>query len=86
MKQKVKTRKGSFIIGRTRSNPRRADTDRDGLKDKVEMTGEANKRFGKDKSDPTKCDTDKGGVSDGKEVRAHSNPADVRSGPRRPLG
>ncbi len=86
VKQKVKTRKGSFTIGRTRSNPKRADTDRDGLKDKVEMTGEANKRFGKDKSDPTKCDTDMGGVSDGKEVRAHSNPADVRSGPRRPLG
>ena len=86
VKQKVKTRKGSFIIGRTRSNPAKADTDRDGLKDKVEMTGEANKRFGKDKSDPTKCDTDKGGVSDGREVRAHSNPADVRSGPRRPLG
>jgi hypothetical protein len=86
VKQTVITRKGSFTVGRTRSNPTKADTDRDGLKDKVEMTGEANKRFGKDKSDPTKCDTDMGGVSDGKEVRAHSNPADVRSGPRRPLG
>ncbi|SFB45440.1 hypothetical protein SAMN05192575_1141, partial [Nocardioides alpinus] len=86
IKQRVKTRDGSFTIGRTRSNPRKKDTDRDGLKDKVELTGKANKRFGKDKSDPTKCDTDQGGVRDGAEVKARSNPTDVRSGPRRPMG
>ena len=30
IKQKVRTRKGSFVIGKTRSNPRKKDTDRDG--------------------------------------------------------
>ena len=84
IKQKVKTRKSSFVIGKTRSNPTRKDTDRDGLTDKVEVTGKANKRFGKAKTDPTKCDTDKGGVRDGMEVKARSNPADWRSGPRDP--
>ncbi|WP_210652189.1 Ig-like domain-containing protein [Nocardioides sp. SYSU D00065] len=86
IKQKVKTRKGTFIIGLTRSNPTKKDTDRDGLKDKVEMTGKANKRFKKAKTDPSKCDTDQGGISDGAEVKARSNPADVKSGPRHPLG
>ena len=43
IKQKVKTRKGSFVIGKTRSNPKKQDTDRDGLKDKAEVTGKANK-------------------------------------------
>ena len=84
IKQKVKTRKGSFVIGKTRSNPQKKDTDRDGLKDKAEVTGKANKRFDKAKTDPTKCDTDKGGVRDGAEVRAKANPADWRSGPRDP--
>ena len=69
------------MIGRTRSNPTKKDTDRDGLKDKVEVTGKANKRYKKAKTDPTKCDTDKGGVRDGMEVRAKANPADWRSGP-----
>lgn len=86
IKQRVVTRKGSFIIGKVKSDPTRKDTDRDGLKDKVEKTGKANKRFGKAKSDPSKCDTDKGGISDGAEIRARSNPSDVKSGPRRPLG
>ena len=86
IKQRVKTRAGTFSIGKTRSNPLKKDTDRDGLKDKVEMTGKANKRFGKAKSDPSKCDTDQGGISDGAEIKARSNPADVKSGPRRPLG
>ena len=84
VKQRVTTRKGSFVIGRTRSNPTAQDSDRDGLKDKVELTGRANKRWGKDKTDPTKCDTDRGGVSDGAEVRAGSNPSHWRSGPRDP--
>jgi len=86
IKQTVKTRAGNFVIGKTRSNPLKKDTDRDGLKDKVEKTGKANKRFGKAKSDPSKCDTDQGGISDGAEIKARSNPADVKSGPRRPLG
>lgn len=86
IKQRVKTRAGTFMIGKTRSNPLKKDTDRDGLKDKVEKAGKANKRFGKAKSDPSKCDTDKGGISDGAEIKARSNPADVKSGPRRPLG
>ncbi len=86
IKQRVKTRTGSFTIGRTRSNPTKKDTDRDGLKDKAEKSGSANKRFHKAKSDPTKCDTDKGGISDGAEIKARSNPADVKSGPRNPMG
>jgi hypothetical protein len=85
IKQRVKTRAGTFVIGKTRSNPTTKDTDRDGLKDKVEKAGSANKRFHKAKSDPSKCDTDQGGISDGAEIRARSNPADVKSGPRRPL-
>ena len=85
IKQRVKTRAGSFTIGRTRTNPTKKDTDKDGLKDKVEKAGKANKRFGKAGSDPSKCDTDKGGISDGAEIKARSNPADVTSGPRRPL-
>jgi hypothetical protein len=86
IKQKVRTRKTSFVIGRTRSNPIKKDTDRDGLEDKVEMSGKANKRWGKDRTDPTKCDTDRGGVRDGVEVEARSNPADFYSGPRNPGG
>ncbi len=86
IKQRVTTRAGSFVIGRTRSNPTTKDTDRDGLKDTVERTGKANKRFGRAKSDPSKCDTDQGGISDGAEIKARSNPSDVKSGPRRPLG
>ena len=76
--------KGTFVIGKTRSNPTKKDTDRDGLKDKVEMTGKANKRFGKAKTDPTQVRHRPGGVRDGAEVRARSNPADWRSGPRDP--
>jgi hypothetical protein len=85
IKQRVVTRAGTFVIGRTRSNPTKKDTDRDGVKDKVEKAGRANKRFGRARTDPSKCDTDKGGISDGAEIRARSNPADVKSGPRRPL-
>ena len=79
------TRVTTIVIGKTRTNPRTKDTDRDGLSDKAEKTGQANKRFGRQKSDPSTCDTDRGGVSDGREVRAGSNPSDVRSGPRRPM-
>lgn len=86
IRQRVKTRSGSFMIGKTRSNPLKKDTDRDGLKDKVEKSGSANKAFGKAKSDPSKCDTDQGGISDGAEIKARSNPSDVKSGPRRPMG
>lgn len=86
IRQRVLTRNGTFVIGKTRSDPTRKDTDRDGLKDKVEKSGKANKRFHKAKTDPSKCDTDKGGISDGAEIRARSNPADVKSGPLRPLG
>jgi hypothetical protein len=84
VKQRIVTRKGSFVIGKVRTNPTKRDTDRDGLKDRVELTGRANKRWGRDKTDPTSCDTDRGGVSDGAEVRAGSNPANWRSGPRDP--
>jgi hypothetical protein len=86
IKQRVVTRNGTFVIGKTRSDPTRKDSDRDGLKDSAERSGKANKRFHRAKSDPRTCDTDRGGISDGAEIRARSNPADVRSGPRRPLG
>ena len=81
------TRAGDVVIGKTRSNPTKKDTDRDGLKDKVEKTGTANKRFGKAKSDPTKCDTDQGGVSRRcARSRPGSNPTDVKLRPARPAG
>src|SRR4051812_12553367 len=51
---------------RLRLNPRRADTDRDGLKDGAEV-----KRY---KTDPRKADTDGDGVVDGVEVKRKSNP------------
>lgn len=76
------TRSGDKItIGKTRSNPTKADTDRDRIKDKVEMKGSANKKFKRRKTDPTKCDTDRGGVSDGREIKLGSDPTRITSGP-----
>jgi hypothetical protein len=51
---------------RANTNPRRKDTDRDGLRDGVEV-----KRY---KTSPRKKDTDGDGLSDGEEVRRGTNP------------
>lgn len=48
------------------TDPRRADTDRDGLEDGVEVT-----RW---RTNPKKKDTDRDGMSDGREVRLGRNP------------
>ena len=58
---------------RLRLNPRRWDTDRDGLSDGVEVR--------KTKTNPRRKDTDKDGVPDGREVGAGSNPRDSSSRP-----
>ena len=67
-----------------RSNPVVADTDGDGLSDKQEVTGSANKAHQRRKTDPLHWDTDRGGIKDGREIRAKSDPTDYRSSPRRP--
>ena len=51
---------------RARTNPRRADTDRDGLNDYAELV--------RRKTNPRRADTDGDGSSDGAEVRAGTNP------------
>jgi hypothetical protein len=51
---------------RLRTDPRRADTDRDGLGDGAEVT-----RY---KTDPRRADSDRDGARDGAEVRAGTNP------------
>ena len=57
----------------TQTDPKRADSDGDGLKD-----GEEDKnhdgRLGSDESDPNDTDTDDGGLPDGDEVKAGSDP------------
>jgi hypothetical protein len=59
---------------RLRTNPRRRDTDRDGLRDGAEV-----RRY---KTNPRKRDTDGDGYSDRREIRAGSDPRDPRSVPR----
>ena len=61
---------------RLRLHPRRADTDRDGLRDRAEI-----RRW---KTNPRRADTDGDGFKDGVEVRAGTNPRKRRSHPRRP--
>jgi hypothetical protein len=68
----------NFREYRLRTNPRRADTDRDSLRDGAEV-----KRY---KTNPRKKDTDGDGYSDGAEVKAGSNPRSKRSIPRRADG
>jgi hypothetical protein len=58
---------------RLRTNPRRKDTDRDGLRDRAEI-----RRY---HTNPRKKDTDGDGYSDGAEVRAGTNPRDPKSHP-----
>ncbi|NYJ01045.1 hypothetical protein HNR19_001743 [Nocardioides thalensis] len=76
----------SYRIGKRVTDPTDRDTDDDGVPDLAEITGRRNKAHGFRKSDPTNADTDFGGITDGKELRAGSDPADVRSGPRDPQG
>lgn len=66
------------------SHPRKADTDRDGLRDRAEVRGSRNGKFGHEPTNPNRRDTDGGGVSDKREIQLGSNPADIRSSPRRP--
>ncbi|HWJ83452.1 MAG TPA: hypothetical protein VNS55_14530 [Nocardioides sp.] len=77
---------GHYVIGRRMSDPTDRDTDNDGLGDKAEVTGSRNRKHDFHKSDPANADTDFGGIKDGPEIRASSDPADVRSGPKNPLG
>jgi hypothetical protein len=63
----------NFREYRLRTNPRRKDTDRDGLYDGAEV-----KRY---RTNPRKKDTDGDGFSDGAEVKAGSNPRSKRSVP-----
>ena len=58
---------------RLRLNPRRRDTDRDGLRDRAEL-----RRW---KTNPRRADTDRDGFKDGVEVRAGTNPRDPKSHP-----
>jgi hypothetical protein len=58
---------------RARTNPRRADTDRDGLKDRAEL-----RRY---KTNPRRADTDRDGYKDGVEVRAGTDPRNPASHP-----
>jgi thrombospondin type 3 repeat protein len=58
---------------RLRINPRRKDTDRDGLRDRAEV-----RRY---HTNPRKNDSDSDGYSDGAEVRAGTNPRDRNSHP-----
>jgi hypothetical protein len=83
---------------RRHTNPRRKDTDKDGLRDGAEVkrykTNPRRKDTDKDglsdgaevkryKTNPRKRDTDGDGYSDGEEVRAGSNPLDRNSVPPR---
>ena len=81
--QKVVTRKGVVMLKRLVSNPALADSDKDGLRDKAEVTGSANKRFKRHKTDPLNYDTDGGRIKDGREVKLGSDPADIKSAPKR---
>ena len=56
--------------------------DRDGLKDRAEVTGARTRAYGRPRTNPLDFDTDRGGVGDGREVAAGSDPTDVRVGPR----
>ena len=62
-----------FERRRTKTNPRKADTDGDGVKDGVEVR--------RTKTNPRKADTDGDGVNDGDEVAAGSDPSDPSSIP-----
>jgi hypothetical protein len=59
-----------------KTNPRRADTDRDGLRDRAEV-----RRY---HTNPRRADTDRDGFNDGVEVKAGTNPRDPRSHPSGP--
>ena len=58
-----------------KTNPHRADTDRDGLRDRAEIR--------KHKTNPRRGDTDRDGFKHGVEVRAGTNPRKRRSHPPR---
>jgi Bacterial TSP3 repeat len=61
---------------RLRTNPRKADTDGDGLKDRAEV-----RRY---HTNPRRRDTDGDGYNDRVEIRAHTNPRNRHSHPRKP--
>jgi hypothetical protein len=58
---------------KARTNPRRKDTDRDGLTDRAELL-----RY---KTNPRRADTDRDGYKDGAEVRAGTDPRSAASHP-----
>ena len=72
------------LVGKRKSNPLKTDTDRDGLRDKAEVTGARNDRFRKAPTSPTKKDTDRDAFADLREIKAKSNPAKKSSTPRHP--
>ncbi len=84
IRQRVRTGRTTYVIGKVRTDPTRKDTDRDGLNDGDEVSGRLNRRHGRHASDPTNFDTDFGRVTDGREVRAGSDPSDSKSYPRKP--
>src|SRR3954469_25616210 len=55
------------------TNPRKADTDRDQLKDRAELV-----RW---HTNPKRADTDRDGVNDGAEIKAGTNPRNAASRP-----
>ncbi|MGJ4170941.1 Rib/alpha-like domain-containing protein, partial [Corynebacterium macclintockiae] len=73
------------------TDPNKADTDDDGIKDGDEVSGDGNKFDGKP-TDPKNADTDGDGVNDGDEVNnkdkdgkdAPTNPNDPNSKPEKP--
>jgi hypothetical protein len=68
-----------------RSSPRAKDTDRDGLRDRSEVTGSRNASFGSEATNPRRWNSDLDGhSSDLREVRWGSDPNDRRSTPQHP--
>ncbi|WP_244981472.1 adventurous gliding motility protein AgmC [Corallococcus exercitus] len=60
----------------TKTDPKKADTDGDGLKDGEEDANHDGRRDATE-TDPTMKDTDQGGIDDGTEVNGGSNPLDA---------
>jgi hypothetical protein len=81
--QKVVTTKGVHWLRRLVSDPTLADTDRDGLSDKAEVTGRMNREHGRHRSDPANYDTDGGHIKDGREIKFGSDPSNAYSAPKR---
>ena len=56
-------------VKRFKTDPTRKDTDRDGLNDRVEVKGSANKRYDKCPTNPNRKDSDKDGLTDRQEIK-----------------